>query len=251
MAPKLRDISTISAFSILLSKDAEYTRVCGSSNSENNSNNSILGMDSHADVSCAGRDAHISSRVLGRVCEVKGFHDSYNTISNVSYVNVLYKYEDKHGQEYLLEMNRALDFTETMTNSILCTNQARHNGVMVNDIPRIIDQNSPQCITFPESNIHLPLQMRGPVPILPISKPNDLDIEMLPRLQLTSDDVTWDPGTIFGNGYDDLNELYDYSDDYYIRGVMLLQDMINSHEINSLRAKGRDGKCSAAHLSKL
>ena len=58
MAPKLRDISTISAFSILLSKDAEYTRVCGSSNSENNLNNSVLGMDTHADVSCAGRDAH-------------------------------------------------------------------------------------------------------------------------------------------------------------------------------------------------
>ena len=251
MAPKHKEVWTMSAFSILISEDLKCTRVCGSSSNDNKINNSVLGMDTHADVSCAGRDAYVASRILGRVCEVKGFHDSYNTISNVSYVNVFYKYHDKYGQEYLLEVNQALDFTETMTNSILCTNQARHNGVIVNDIPKIIDHNSPQCITFPESGVHLPLQMRGPVPILPISKPNDLDIEILPRLQLTSDEVIWDPSTIFGSGYDDLNDLYDYSDDYHISGMMLLHDMIGNHEINSLRAKGKDGKCSAAHLSKL
>ena len=43
-----------------------------------------------------------------------------------------YKYLDKTGQEYLLEVNQSLNFTGSMTNSILCTNQARHNGVIIN-----------------------------------------------------------------------------------------------------------------------
>ena len=138
-----------------------------------------------------------------------------------------------------------------MTNSILCTNQARHNGVIVNDIPKIIDNNSPQCITFPNDNVHLPLLMKGPVPILPISKPNNHDLEILPRLQLTSDEVIWDPNSIFGSDYEDLSNIYECSEDYHISGIMSLHDIINKHQINSFRARGKDGKCSASHLSKL
>ena len=103
----------------------------------------MLGINSHADVSCAGRDAYVESIIMGRKCEVKGFHDSYEPLNDVSYVNVLYKYQEKMGQEYLLQVNQSLDFTKSMTNSILCTNQARHNGVIINDIPKAINQNSP------------------------------------------------------------------------------------------------------------
>ena len=122
----------------------------------------ILGMDSHADVSCAGKDALIISRLEGRTCDVKRFHDSYGSISNVNYVNVLYKYSDNQAQEYLLEVNQALDFMTSMKNSILCTNQARHNGVVIHDDSKIIDRSSPQCILFPSHNVQLPLAMRGP-----------------------------------------------------------------------------------------
>ena len=96
---------------------------------------SVLGMDTHVDISCAGMDAYILKKLDGRLCEVWGFHDSYNSLTNVEYVNVAYKYLDKTGQEYLLEVNQALNFINLMTNSILCTNQARHNGVIVIDIP--------------------------------------------------------------------------------------------------------------------
>ena len=85
--PKRKKTGKISALSILVPENAGYTRVCGSSNrEEDNLSNSVLGMDTHADVSCAGRDAYITSRILGRTCEVKGFHDSYNTINDISNV---------------------------------------------------------------------------------------------------------------------------------------------------------------------
>ena len=134
-----------------------------------------MGMDSHADVSCAGKDAYIVEKLAGRVCEVKGFHDSHNSLSNIEYVNVLYKYLDKSGSEYLLEVNQALNFTNSMTNSILCTNQARHNGVIINDIPQVIDKESPQYISSPSEGINLPLLMKGPVPVLPVLRPTEME----------------------------------------------------------------------------
>lgn len=210
-----------------------------------------LGIDSHADVSCAGIDAHVESILMGRKCEVKGFHDSYGSLHDVGYVNVVYKYHDKHGQEYLLEVNQALDFTKSMRHSILCTNQARHNGVIINDVPKVIDHNSPQSISFPERDVHLPLHMNGPVPFLPISKPTTDDLTLLPRLQLTSDEVTWEPSIIFGSTHEDSSVIYETDDDYYISGLMQLEEMVSRHNIFALQASGRDGKCSAAHLSKL
>ena len=208
-------------------------------------------MDSHADVSCAGMDALVTSRLEGRTCDVKGFHDSYGPISNVSYVNVMYKYGDEKGQEYLLELNQALDFTETMRHSILCTNQARHNGVIVNDIPRIIDRSSPQCITFPSHNINLPLSMKGPVPVLNVSKPRVEDLTLLPKLQLTSEDTPWLPHAIFGDGFEDGHTYHECDDDYYISGLMEMHKIIEHHKINSIRNTNKGGKCSADHLSKL
>ena len=164
-----------------------------SSTRESNPSNEygVISVDSHGDISCAGMDAMITSRLDGRTCDVKGFYDSYGSINNVGYVNVMYKYCDEGGHEYLLELNQALDFTETIRHSILCTNQARHNGVIVNDIPRIIDKKSPQCITFLSHNISLPLSMKGPVPIITVSKSKKEDLMLLPKLLLTSEDVLW------------------------------------------------------------
>ena len=84
----------------------------------------MLGTDSLNDVSCAGKDTYIVEKISGRECEVKGFHDSWDFLSNIEHVNLLYKYFDETGCEYLLELNQALNFTKSITNSILCTNQA-------------------------------------------------------------------------------------------------------------------------------
>ena len=50
--------------------------------------------------------------------------------------------------------NQALDLTELMHNSILYTNQARHNGVIINDIPKVIDESSTQSIMFPMEGVY-------------------------------------------------------------------------------------------------
>ena len=216
-----KSLPRISSMQIIFSK-GDPLSIFGTYGSSREEDNGVLGMDSHADVSCAGMDALVISRLEGRTCDVKGFHDSYGSINNVNYVNVLYKYIDNQAQEYLLEVNQALDFTSSMKNSILCTNQARHNGVLVHDIPRIIDGSSPQCVSFPSHNVQLPLIMKGPVPVLPISKPNPEDLIVLPRLQLTSDDLPWLPHAIFGDETIQPQSYFESDQDYYISGVMEL-----------------------------
>ena len=59
--------------SILINFPAKM--VCKAKLSRLRNTGSVLGMDTHADVSCAGMDAYILERLDGRLCEVRGFHD--------------------------------------------------------------------------------------------------------------------------------------------------------------------------------
>ena len=103
---------------------------------------------------------------------------------------MLSKYQDEDGQKCLLQLNQALDFTKIMTNSILCTNQDCRNGMLINDVPKIINHSLPQCIIFLENGINIPLLMRGPIPVFPVLRPSDDGLEILSRLQLTSDEIS-------------------------------------------------------------
>ena len=237
-----------------VSIDFPANKICGTKLSHYGATGSVLGMDTHADVSCAGKDAYILEHLDGRMCEVRGFHDSYNSLTNVEYVNVAYKYLDKTGQEYLLEVNQALNFINSMTNSILCTNQVRHNGVIVNDIPRAIDQQSPQCVTFPSENVHIPLTMKGPVPVIPVMRPTEIEVQTLPRLQLTSSDIFWNPNEIFGNFDEELQDTWHDNDPTYhmVSGMEILENIATRDTtISSINNSPRSSKCDARYLAKL
>ena len=191
----------------------------------------MLGLDSHADISCAGRDAHILAQTEGRTCTVHPFNDSYDPMTGIKIVNVLYKYENTEGDQYILEVNQCLDFSDTMVHSILCTNQVRHTGIIVNDVPKVCDPTSSQDIRVDDGETVMPLEMNGPIPYLPISKPSINDIEYLPRIKMTADDIDWDPHRIFNqphlSEYKYLEQDFDIS--YNIQGVGILRRVIQTH----------------------
>ena len=76
LAPKVRESKTIRSFSVIYG-NTNQTTVCSSYSNEPRiiEPYSMLGIDSHADVSCAGKDTYVESVIIGRKCEVKGFHD--------------------------------------------------------------------------------------------------------------------------------------------------------------------------------
>ena len=104
----------------------------------------MLGLNTHADISCAGIDAWILAQVEGRTCSVHPFNESYKAMTGVNIVYIAYKYENDEGEQFILEVNQCLNFIDPMTYSILCTNQARHSRVIINDVPVICDPNSSQ-----------------------------------------------------------------------------------------------------------
>ena len=129
-----------------------------------------LGLDSHADVSCAGRHARIMETFHGQVCNVSPFNDAYSPMTNVLTVNVAYAIDTTDGKTYILNVNQALDFTETMEHSLLCENQARSNNVVVDSVPTTLDHSgtSTHSVYFPEQDVRFPLSMRGPTSYLPV-----------------------------------------------------------------------------------
>ena len=157
-----------------------------------------LGLDSHADVHCVGRHAFVTEVFHGRSCTVYPFNDSYTPMNDVSTVNACFAYDTDQGQTYILEVNQALDFRDSMEHSLLCPNQARIHGVTIEDVPPFLDPSglSTHSITFPTEDISLPLLMNGPISYLPVRLPTDLELDECQHLQLSCGDSPWDPLSI-------------------------------------------------------
>ena len=135
--------------------------------------------------------------IEGETCTVQPFNDSMKAMKNIQTVNVAYAYDTEEGEVYILRVNHTLDFTSTMENSILCTNQARSNGIIIDDVPKLFDMkgDSTQAATFPENNTSIPIEFHGPVPFLPIRYPTAEELSTCKHLELTSDEM-WDPTNI-------------------------------------------------------
>ena len=86
-------------------------------------------------------------------CTVHPFNDSYKPIENISIINGFTAVDTSNGETYILEINHAIYFTKAMAHSLLYPNQARHNNVIINDVPRCYDSKSEFNICFPDSNI--------------------------------------------------------------------------------------------------
>ena len=183
--------------------DGEYTR---------------LGTDSHADISCIGSSGYIIRVHSGKTCNVMPFNDGcYEPLKNVQIVDAVFKVQLDTGEQVLIVVNQGLNFKDSMRHSILCTNQARHHGTIVNDTPKLFDQMSSQSIITHEDNTEIRLDMYGPVAYVQVTTPTESDVRNLRRVSLTSDCVEWNPHEIFGDTtYSiDSNTLQLFDDDVY------------------------------------
>ena len=97
------------------------------------------------------------------------FNDGYKPLKNVHIIDAAFKYILDTGEPVILIVNQALNFVDSMENSILCTNQVRYNGYTVNDAPKLCDSNSSHSIISENKDTELKLEMYGPVSYLQIS----------------------------------------------------------------------------------
>ena len=118
-------------------------------------------------------------------------------MQQVETVNAAFAVDTKLGPTYILKINQALNFTASTTNLLLCTNQSRANGLIIDNIPPAFDRSGKSTFSIfePDKQIRLPLQNRGPIPYLEVRYPTDDDLERCEEIELTSKFDMWDPSS--------------------------------------------------------
>ena len=151
-------------------------------------------LDSHADTSVA--DANfIVLEYTNQTCNASPFAKSYDQKQDVPIVKAATAYDDERtGITYILVLRQALYFGDEVEASLLCPNQLRSNGVIVDDIPIHLSHNnaSTHSITFPHENVTLPLKLNGCFSYIPTRTPTTQEIKSCQWLILTSD-AQWEP----------------------------------------------------------
>jgi hypothetical protein len=110
-------------------------------------------LDSHADTCCVGENFRLVE-LTGQQCEVKGFHDTLDVISDVPIATVATKYINPITTEaYILIVYECLYFGSTMGHSLINPNQLQAYGVTVNDNP--YNRNNPLGIVLDDGD-HVP-----------------------------------------------------------------------------------------------
>ncbi len=222
-------------------------------------------LDSHADTSVAGANFTVIE-FTDLVCNVSPFAKSYECKKNIPIVKAVTAYDDeKTGITYILVLGQALYFGDEVETSLLCPNQMRSSGVIVDDVPVHLshDNSSTHSIIFPDEDMSIPLKLNGCFSYIPTRTPTSDEIESCRWLTLTSD-APWDPNKIPFSDYEDAAQEAtdrgvgpDRTIYTVIRGNpndehndVVSQDKLNHLAISSIRVNGRQSGISPQKLAK-
>ena len=252
-----KNVSNISGFTVDTTRSGPSYSISGSRNNKTNKlsqeeimNGCRLGLDSHADVSCVGKHARIIEVIEGTSSTVYPFNESYEPMQGIKSVNAAFAMDVHNDQTYILRINQALDFSNSMDHSLLCVNQVWSNGILVDDIPPLFDikGTSTHSIRLEGEQIELPLLSVGPISYLLVRHPSQHEMDNCHHIHLTSDTNLWEPSemnvsnslkhenlgstTVSDSGMDNFD-------------LRLLCKMVSSFRRDKYRS------CSAEHLARL
>ena len=153
-------------------------------------------LDSHADTCCGGSNT-VALTLTGEKVNVFPFSDNLPAVQEVPIATILTIWESpKTGEPWMLVIHEALYFGDRLKESLLCPNQLRAAGVLVQDTPIQFDSTSAHSLTIP-GKLELPLEMHGVISHLRTRRPTADEVEryqagLLQSVELTKD-VPWEP----------------------------------------------------------
>ena len=204
-----------------------------------------MGIDSHADTSCAGRHVRILEHIDGATYNVSPFTGP--AFKNIGMVNGAIAVDREDGQGgYILELNNALNFTNELEHSLLCPMQARVNQIIINDVPKVIDSNSSQSVTFPDGE-SIPIYYHGPIPYFHMRYPTRYDMDNYQWLQLTSTG-SWEP---YENNFNVADMVSTPSFTNFDNYPFICDDIENLFFISGVRREGKHSSLTPEILSKI
>jgi len=140
----------------------------------------VCELDSHADTCAFGKHCYIVNESSQQV-SAKGFHPNLPEMSGVKIVTAAIAYDcPELFVTFVLIFPQSLHFP-SMDRHLICPDQLRENGIVVNDIPLLRippAHRTPlhHSILDPSSNLHIPLQYDKPISYFQCRKPTFAEV---------------------------------------------------------------------------
>jgi hypothetical protein len=152
-------------------------------------------LDSHADTCIAGSNCMVME-VTSQTFNISAFMEAHGIMQNIPIVTATTAFDDsKTGITYILVLGQCIYLGDQMPNTLLCPNQLRANGLIVDDCPHHLaptDQPSTHSIHSPDYNMMIPLLLRGVASYFTTRTPTVHELETC-KLIILSNEYDWDP----------------------------------------------------------
>lgn len=154
-------------------------------------------LDTHADTCAFGKHCRILHTYSDSV-DVAGFHQSFKALRDVRIATVAVAYDCPLNHETFLLIFDHVLYIPSMESNLICVDQLREHGVVVNDIPLI---RLPPADRTSESHsilcdgLQIPLLFEKPISFFPCRRPTIAECaghSSVHRIQMTSP-TGWDP----------------------------------------------------------
>ena len=156
-------------------------------------------MDSHADTCVLGSNALLVETAHPACSADVSFADPALGSVSKPILSGAFKYTTPtSGQSFILVVHQAV-FIDTMLHSLLCPMQMRENDIILNECPKSMMENPSEehhslvATTDTNETLRIPFQLRGVTSTILVTTPTAAEYQELPRIELTSPDLTWDP----------------------------------------------------------
>jgi ribosomal protein L15 len=233
-------------------------------------------LDSHADTCVAGHNCIILEDT-DQTVNVSAFSDKHKTFKDIPIVTAATAYDDERdGTTYILILGQAIYMGEDMNNTLICPNQLRKHGVIVEDCPsHLAPTNNPSSHSIicqdDGQELRIGLSLQGVTSYFHTRTPTEEELETCRWIYL-SDEHNWDPHSQeFQSQEVNFKELQDLErepDDRYIYHTVSIStstkpslDMVYSDlsdafddrciiNVSSTRTSGKQGGVNAETLAK-
>ena len=152
-----------------------------------------LGCDSHADTCCVNSHAYVESVVEGVTVDAIPFDESLGKVSNLPIVHAILAIDNMlDGQTHLIRICNAI-YVPSMQHCLLCPNQAREYGTIIDDVPPSLDHTGTSTFSMHIGDgTILPFSRHGPTAYLHVRRPTNDEISCLPITDITEEEM-WVP----------------------------------------------------------
>ena len=203
-------------------------------------------MDSHADTCVAGDNCTVLE-YTGRNATVEAYTPDYPSKEiPIATVATAYDCPDS-GETYVLIINEALYFGDTLSFSLLCPNQLRDNEIHVDERHRTHAPDSIFGIYIPTTPLHIPFDLDGVIAGFYSRRPTESELDNIANhVELTSE-VEWIPHSFSTSLAEEEFEDLEFLSSLRARQVRVLKSKIKKQQIRT----SRECMCASQALTEL